>query len=98
MSKNEKCKFDIRLIENDEETLIDVKANDKESVLTALAIFVKELRVHGQIEEHKLKYAFNLGLGKEDEKPNVQVKEIHITKENEKEFKELLKKLVREEK
>lgn len=95
MSKKEDCKFDIRLIENDEESLIDVKANNKESVLTALAVFVKELRIHGQIEEHKLKYAFNLGLGK-DEKPNVQVKEIHITKENEKEFKELLKKLTGE--
>lgn len=54
MSKKEDCKFDIRLIENDEETLIDVKANNKESVLTALAVFVKELRIHGQIEEHKL--------------------------------------------
>lgn len=47
MSKKEDCKFDIRLIENDEETLIDVKANNKESVLTALAVFVKELRIHG---------------------------------------------------
>lgn len=86
--------FNIRLINNEKETLIDVEARDKESVLTALAVFVKELKEHGNIEEEKLRYAFELGLGN---KEHIQVKKIKVTKENEDAVKELLKKLSKED-
>lgn len=94
MFKKEKCQYDIRLVESREETIIDVKAKNEESVLTALAIFVKELKEHGNIEEHKIRYAINLGLGK----PDIKVKEIHISKENEAQFKELLEKMMKGDK
>ncbi|MBQ9314848.1 MAG: hypothetical protein IJ220_07690 [Clostridia bacterium] len=98
LNKKQKCKYDIHLVENEDETIIDVKARNEESVLTALAIFVKELKQHGHIEEHKIRYAFNLGLGKADEKTNIKVQEIHISKENEEQFKELLEKMMKGDK
>lgn len=98
MFKKEKCQYDIRLIESSKETIIDVKAKNEESVLTALAIFVKELKEHGNIEEDKIRYAINLGLGKANEKSNIKVQEIHISKENENELKEVLEKIVKGDK
>ena len=53
--KKQDCKFDVRLIENEEETRIEVKAKNEESVLTALAMFVKEIKEHGHIAEHKIR-------------------------------------------
>ena len=91
-----KCEYEVNLIENKKETKVEVKAANEESILTALALFVKQLKENGNIEEHKIKYAVNLGLGK-DEIPNIKVKEIHITDKNKDEFKEILEKLMRED-
>ena len=63
-----------------------------------MAIFVKELKEHGNVAEHKIRYAVNLGLGNADGKSNIKVQEIHISKENEDQFKELLEKIIKEEK
>lgn len=98
LGKKQKCKYDIHLVENENETLIDVKGRNEESVLTALAIFVKELKEHGNVAEHKIRYAVNLGLGNADGKSNIKVQEIHISKENEDQFKKLLEKIIKEEK
>jgi hypothetical protein len=94
--KKHNCKYDIRLIENERQTVVEVKARDESSVLTALAVFVNELKEHGNIEEDKLRYACDLGLGKK--KSSLKIQEIHISKENEEKFKELLEKMMKGDK
>lgn len=44
IGKKQKCEFDIHLVENRKETMIDVNATNEESVLTALAVFVNEIK------------------------------------------------------
>lgn len=48
-------------------------------------------------DREMLEHAIKKGLNDSKKKPKIQVKEIHITEENEKEFKELLKKIVGED-
>lgn len=99
MFKNrEKCEYDIHLVENKRETLIEVSGNNEESILTALAVFIKQIKEQGRIETHKIKYAVSLGLEEKAKIPtNIKVQEIHISKENEDEFKKLLDKLMKGE-
>lgn len=99
MFKNRgKCEYDIHLVENKRKTLIEVSGNNEESILTALAVFIKQIKEQGRIETHKIKYAVSLGLGEKDKIPtNIKVQEIHISKENEDEFKKILEKLMKGE-
>lgn len=71
---------------------------DMPCVLTGLSILVDKLK-ENKIPEELIKGAVEIGLGKikEENKSKVEVKEIHISKENEEELKSFLNKLMKGE-
>lgn len=99
MFKDKKiCNFEVHLVDNGNSPSISIKATNEESLLTALAIFVNQLKENAKINEYKIKYAVNLGMkNRKDVETNLKVQEIHISKENEEEFKKFLNKLMKGE-
>ena len=70
-----------------------VVKGDEETLSALIGALIKNLLESG-FDREMLEYAIEQGLNKiENKKSKIQLKEIRITKDNEEEFKELLKKL-----
>lgn len=66
------------------------------SILTAVSLLVSNLKNHN-IPKKLIKGAVEIGLEEEKPKNKIEVKEIHISKENEEEFKKILDKMLKGE-
>lgn len=70
---------------------------DEITISSLIGALIHNLLVSG-FDRQILEYSINQGLNDSKKKPKIEVKEIHITNENAKEFEELLNKLIGEEK
>lgn len=66
------------------------------NILTAVSLLVSNLKNHN-IPKELIKGAVEIGLEEEKTKNKIEVKEIHISKENEEEFKKILDKMLKGE-
>lgn len=89
-----KCKISVEIDDKKEKADTEVEGN-LPSILTAVALLVSNLKEHN-IPSELIKGAVEIGL-EEKEKSKIEVKEIHISKENEDELKKILDKVLKGE-
>lgn len=102
---NEKCEFDVHIQYSEHKMKMCKIVGNDISLLTALSIYIKFLKEEVNLSDKDIQNAIETGLESEnlfkDNKSafgnNVQVKEIHITKENEEDLIKLLNKLTGED-
>lgn len=75
---------------------LQVIEGDEETIASLIGATIKKILDEG-FDRKLLEYAIDEGLGR-SKKNKIQVKEIHISEENAKDFEELLKKLTGEDK
>ena len=90
-----KCKMSVEIDDKKERADVDVEGS-LPSVLTAVSLLVSNLKEHN-IPKELIKGAVEIGLQEEKTKRKIEVKEIHISKENEDEFKKFLDKVLKGE-
>lgn len=92
-----KAKIIINLDEPNHKADVDVAGNHP-SILTAVSLLVCNMLDHGFSKE-EIDNAINIGIENKEKISNakIQVKEIHITKENEEELKKFLEKIMKED-
>lgn len=82
---------------NDEKQKADIEIEGNlPSILTAVSLLISNLKNHN-IPKELIKGAVEIGFEEEKPKGKIEVKEIHISKENEEEFKKFLDKVLKGE-
>ena len=76
---------------------VQIVKGDELTISALVGALIHNL-LEGGFDRELLEHGIKEGLEDNRKKPNIEIKEIHITDENAKEFAELLKKIAREDK